>query len=215
MSGLTNEGGGGQWLTVLYGKITKRVDAGTEGSKARVNKAGTTVHELQFNTLEGRLEKIYVQEHENRKSWVFVVDTGDKTYNLTVPYSSGYANGLLSRLPNVDFSDNVKIKSYWIKGDDDVERGYLTFKKGEAKIAPYYTKENPKDLPSMEQIEVKGNLVWDDTKRLKFYEGLVEKVNARIEKENPLIALSNEESESVKEEVGEAPAQEEETDLPF
>jgi hypothetical protein len=37
-----------------------------------------------------------------------------------------------------------------------------------AKIAPFYTKEDPKGLPEMVQVKVKGKVTWDDTDMMDF-----------------------------------------------
>jgi hypothetical protein len=38
------------------------------------------------------------------------------------------------------------------------------------KIAPYYTKEDPKGLPQMVKIKVKGKEQWDDSDMMQFLE---------------------------------------------
>ena len=181
--GLANESdGGGNFLQVLFGQIVKKVPAGTEGAIQRTNKLGRVVHELQFNALEGTLKKIWVYESsEYQDSWVFVIDDGKNEYSLTVPYSSSYANGLLTRLPNVKFERPLKIKSYFIEGDDGKFRGYLAVHQDGEKVLPYFTKEEPHGLPAMKQIIVSGKEVWDDTDRLKFLRKMVdEKINPKL-----------------------------------
>ena len=210
--GVGTETGGGQWLSVVKGNLTQRVKAGTENAVERILEkgpnTGTTVHELRFNYLEGSLEKVYLQETDFGKSWVFVVDDGANKFNLTVGYSSGYASGLLARLPNIDVADVIKIKSFYIKGDDDKYRGYLTIEQGGQKIAKAYTKEEPNGCPEIKQIEVNGEKVWDSTKRMKFFEKIVEGINAKIVAVNPLADEFLEDKDT--------PAEEEpETDLPF
>ena len=217
---LGTESGGGIWLSVVKGHLTQRVSAGTEGAVERVLEkgpnTGATVHELQFNFLEGRLERVYIQDTEYGKSWVFVVSDDIKTYNLVTGYSSGYAVGLLGRLPNVDLSDNIRIKSFYIRGNDDKFRGYLTIQQGGQKVEKAYTKEEPNGLPEIKQVEVNGEKVWDSTDRMKFFEKLVEKINAAILKINPLAdqTLGNFEEETPDPDIEDAPP-EENDGLPF
>jgi len=210
--GLKNESdGGGNFLQVIYGQIVKPVQAGTEGAETRTNKKGKVVHELKFNALEGTLKKVWVYESsEYQDSWVFVVDDGSQEYGLTVPYSSRYANGLLTRLPNVNFERPIKIKSYYIEGDDGKSRGYLTIHQDGQKVPAYFTKEEPHGLPQMEQITVSGKQMWDDTERLKFFRDMVDnKVNPKLAELYPIDHTPDEEPET--------PVAEEEevSDLPF
>ena len=212
---LGTESSGGTWLSVVKGNLTQRVKAGTEGAVERTIEkgpnTGSVVHELQYNFLEGRLERVYIQETEYGKSWVFVVDDGDSTYNLTVGYSSGYAVGLLSRLPNVDLSDTIRIKSFYIKGDDDKYRGYLTIQQGGQKVEKAFSKEEPNGLPEIERITVNGQPAWDSTKRMEFFERLVEKsINPGIKEANPLAGVPDEVPDP---DISDAPP--EEDNLPF
>ena len=209
--GVGTETGGGLWLSVVKGTLTQRVKAGTENAVERVIEkgpnAGSTVHELRYNFVEGKLERIYIQDTEYGKSWVFVVDDGQKAYNLTVGYSSGYAVGLLGRLPNVDLSKDIKIKSFYIKGDDDKYRGYLTIEQGGQKVERAFTKEDPNGCPEVERVTVNGQPVWDSTKRMEFFENLVESTMAKVVKDNPLADATLE--------VDDLPPEEGPDDLPF
>jgi len=208
--GLANEsGGGGNFLQVIYGNIVKRVQPGTEGAEERTNKMGKRVFEMKYNALEGTLKKIWVYESsEYQDSWVFVIDDGKQEYQLTVPYSSSYAFGLLSRLPNVKFERPVKIKSYYIEGDDGKSRGYLTIHQGDQKVAPYFTREEPHGLPDMQEIIVSGKKQWDSTDRLAFLRKMVdEKVNPKLAEMYPV--------EHTEPETEAEPAEEELDDLPF
>jgi hypothetical protein len=86
--------------------------------------------------------------------------------------------GLLNKLPNIDFSKDVILKVFRIfnevsKKDKDylvVYQGGMT--KGH-KVETAFPKEKPNGLPPMEQIKVKGSLVWDDTKQMEWLENLV------------------------------------------
>ena len=207
--GVGNETGGGAWLSVVKGTLTQRVKAGTEGAQERTIEkgpnAGSIVHELRYNYLEGKLERIYIQETDYGKSWVFVVDDGQKAYNLTTGYSSGYAVGLLSRLLNVKLSVDIKIKSFYIKGDDDKYRGYLTIEQGGQKVEKAFTKEEPNGLPEVERVTINGEPVWDSTKRMQFFEKLVETTMAKVAQDNPLADESLED----------LPPEQEPDELPF
>ena len=203
--GLLNESdGGGNFLQVLYGNIVRKVPAGTEGAEQRTNKNGKVVHELKYNALEGVLKKIWVYESTDyQDSWVFVLDDGKQEYNLTVPYSSSYANGILGRLPNVNFERPIKVKSYYIEGEDGKQRGYLTIHQDGEKVQPYFTKEEPHGLPPMEEVIISGKKRWDDTARLEFLRKMVdEKVNPKLAELYPVDNVEEEVLIEDKEEEG-------------
>ncbi len=45
---------------------------------------------------------------------------------------------------------------------------YQESSNGWYKIPPYYTKNEPKDLPQMKQVTIKGKTVWDDFEMMDF-----------------------------------------------
>ena len=220
--GLENEGGGDRiYLNIYQGKMARKVKADTPDAETRINKNNDTVHELLYDTLMGRIENIVVWDGEFGKQWNITIADADNEYQLSLPYSSSYANGLLTRLPNVRLGDLVKIKTYYIESDKDGKmRGYLVLhQKNEQgvwqKVNPYFTKEEPNGLPDMVQITVKGQKVWDDTDRLGFFEKLVaDEIVPTIKKENP---LSEAAAEEVAAEFENSPnaKEEEASDLPF
>jgi hypothetical protein len=55
-------------------------------------------------------------------------------------------------------------------------------KDGKSENIPWaYTKDEPNGLPPMVQVKVKGQIVWDDSDRQEFFEGIMNNVlNARI-----------------------------------
>jgi hypothetical protein len=208
--GLSNESqGGGNWLSVYKGEIVKRVPAGTENAVERTTKHGKVVYELKYNALEGMLKKIVTSESEYGKQWIFVIDDGINEFNLAVPYSSGPANGFLFRLPTVDLSMLIKVKTYYIQGDDDKWRQFLSLEQAGQKIAPYFTKEEKHGLPDLIEVMISGQKRLDDTDRLEFLQRMVdEKINPKLATLHPIDHVEAEEEDT-------QPAPEEVDDLPF
>jgi hypothetical protein len=209
--GLSNEsGGGGNWLIVLKGEITKRVPEGTEGAVERTTRGGKKVWELKYNALEGTLTKIEVYDGDYGSQWIFTISDSSNDYKLVMPYSSGVANGFLFRLPNVNLERPVKINTYWIEGEDGKSRQFLSIHQDGIKIAPYWTKEDLKNLPPLETIEAKGQKILDDTKRLKYLRKMVdEKINPKLKELYPIDNTEQEEPEPVEQK------EEDFNDLPF
>jgi len=202
--GLTNESqGGGNWLTVIKGEITKRVPGGTEGAVERTTKGGKLVHELKYNALEGTLKRIDVSSGEYGDQWIFVIDDGNTEYFLAVPYSSGPANGFLFRLPNLKLENPLKVKTYWIQGEDDKWRQFLALEQAGQKVLPYFTKEEKHGLPDLKEVTISGQKHLDDTDRLNFLREMVDKkVNPKLKELYPIDHVEEEpEVEGVPEEA--------------
>ena len=198
--GLTNESqGGGNWLTVFRGEIVKRVPAGTEGAEERTNKNGKVVHELKFNALEGTLKRIDVSSGEYGDQWIFVIDDGTNEYFLAVPYSSGPANGFLFRLPNLNLERLLKVKTYYIEGEDGKWRQFLSLEQEGQKVLPFFTKEEKHGLPDLKEVMLSGQKHLDDTGRLVFLRKMVdEKVNPKLKELHPVDHIEKE-SETIEE----------------
>ena len=177
------QSGGLKYLSFMSGKFVQRVDENTSGAVPRVlekgKNAGTTVYELHYDTYEGQIYKMETEASQfGQRLHVFIdISTElepDTKVKLSLPLSSGPAKGLLSRLPKLDLVKDVVLKGYHIKNEETGRyNAYLVPYQDGQKITPYFTKDNPNGLPSMEKIKVKGQDVWDDSKQLEFYEELI------------------------------------------
>jgi hypothetical protein len=197
--GLTSESqGGGNWLTILGGEITKRVPAGTEGAVPRtIQKTGRLVHELKYNALEGTLKRINVSSTEYGDQWIFVIDDGNSEYLLAMPYSSGTANGFLFRLPNLNLEAPLKVRSYYIEGEDSKWRQFIGIEQAGEKVLPYFTKEEKHGLPDLKEVTISNKKHLDDTERLAFLRKMVdEKVNPKLAELYPIDHVESEPEEA-------------------
>ena len=190
--GATNESTNKIYLTTFQGMMVRRVAKGTPDAKMRINKMGDEVHELQFDTLSGYLDDIRLEEPPEKnpeygKSWAFVIEDGDEVFELKLGAKGREASAFLSRLPNMDFSQPVKVKTYFIEGDDKKWRGFLAIHQNGEKVEPYFSKDNPNGLPQLESTVVDGETVWDGSKQRAFFLRMVEeKVLPKIRAERPL-----------------------------
>lgn len=162
----------GNYITILGGKFSQRVEKGTEGAVERVNKLGNTVYEKFYDAFTGRLVDIKVQDGSYGKNWVFSFQDGNEVYHLQLSYSNSFATAFLKQLPNVDVTMGMKL-SPSVKEVDGKNRSTIFINQNGNTIKHAFTKDNPNGLPDMEQVTVKGALVWDDTKRLAFLEEMV------------------------------------------
>lgn len=165
---------GGNFITILNGKFCQRVPEGTEGAVARVNKLSKTVYEKFYDSFTAKLINIKTQDGAYGKNWLFVFKDSADVYNLQLSYSNSFATAFLKMLPNIDVTKEMKL-SPSIKEVDGKNKSSLFVNQDGQTIKHAYTRENPKDMPDLEEILVKGQKMWDDTKRIAFLHAMVER----------------------------------------
>jgi hypothetical protein len=179
----TQTNGGEKMLSFMAGKFVERVDENTTGAVARVLEkgpnAGKTVYELSYEGYEGQIYDVQTEASEYGTRLVIFMDVStveqpNAKVKITLPLSSGPAKAFLSRLPVIDFSKDVLLNGYNIQSKETgrFNQFIVPYQDGK-KIEAFYTKDKPNGLPKMQQIKVKGNLVWDDTEQLEFYTALI------------------------------------------
>lgn len=164
---------GGNFITILNGKFCQRVPHGTEGAVERVNKLGKTVYEKFYDSFTAKLIGIRTQDGEYGKSWLFDFKDGEEVYHLQLSYSNSFATAFLKMLPNIDLNTEIKV-SPSTKEVDGKMKSSLFINQNGSPVKHAYTKDAPNGMPDMEQVTVKGQLVWDDTKRLAFLQNMVD-----------------------------------------
>jgi len=163
---------GGNYITILGGKFCQRVPEGTEGAVTRTNKIGNVVHEKFYDSFTGKLKDIKTQEGDYGKTWNFTFQDKEEPYTLQLSYSNSFATALLKMLPNVDLTKEMRL-SPSVKEVDGKNKSTLFINQDGQVLKHAYTRENPNGMPDMEQVQVNGKMVWDDTKRLAFLENMV------------------------------------------
>ena len=163
----------GQYITILGGKLCQRVPKGTEGAVERINKIGNVVYEKFYSSFTGKLIDIKTQEGTYGKTWNFVFKDKEEPYTLQLSYSNSFSTNFLKMLPNIDLSKEMKIAPS-VKNVDGKDKSSLFINQDGKSLKHAYSKDNPNGLPPMEQVTVKGVLVWDDTKRLEFLDNMVQ-----------------------------------------
>jgi len=163
----------GKYITILGGKFCEKVKEGTEGAETRVNKIGTTVHEIFHDSFTGKLIDIKVKDGEYGKSWNFhFLDEGE-VYILQLSYSNSFSTAFLKMLPNIDLTKEMKV-SPSVKEVDGKNKNSLFVNQDGVAIKHAYTMAEKNGMPDMEKLVVKGVEVWDDTKRLVFLQEMVD-----------------------------------------
>lgn len=163
---------GGKYITILGGKFCVRVDASTPGAIARVNKQNKTVHEVFYDSFTGKLINIRKRESQYGPQWEFDFKDGKEVYTLQLSFSNSYATNLLKILPNVDLEKEMKVQPSQKIVEGKTKSSLFVSQDG-VTLKHAYTKDRPNGLPQMVQVQVKGQLVWDDSARLAFLEAMV------------------------------------------
>jgi len=163
---------GGNYITILGGKFCQRVEEGTEGAETRVNKLGNTVHEKFYDSFTGKLIDIKTRDGNYGKTWEFIFQDTQEPYVLQLSYSNSFATAFLKMLPNADLTKEMKV-SPSVKEVDGKNKSSLFINQDGKALKHAYTRENPNGMPDMEQVQVNGQMVWDDSKRLAFLENMV------------------------------------------
>lgn len=164
---------GGNYITILAGKFCQRVPAGTEGAVERINKIGNTVHEKFYDSFTGKLIDIKVRDGEYGKTWNFVFQDKKEPYTLQLSYSNSFSTAFLKMLPNIDLTKDMKL-SPSVKEVDGKNKSSLFINQNGKALKHAYTREVPNGMPDMEQVQVNGQMVWDDSKRLAFLQNMVD-----------------------------------------
>ena len=166
---------GGNYITILGGKFCQRVQEGTEGAIERVNKIGNTVFEKFYDSFTGKLIDIKVQDGTYGKTWNFIFQDQEDPYTLQLSYSNSFSTAILKMLPNADLTSDMKL-SPSVKEVDGKNKSSLFINQHGKALKHAFTREAPNGMPDMEQVQVNGQLVWDDTKRLVFLQHMVDTV---------------------------------------
>lgn len=187
--GLSNNNSANKtYLNMIGGNMAKRVPEGTEGAVTRTNKNGSVVNEILYDTLEGRVTSIDISSSDYGKTLEITMASEGENFQLNLSMNSRYAAAFLMRSPNIDYEFDVTIKTF-VNAE---ERGVLYMIQKMDKVFPAYTKDNPGELPQMEQITVNGALVWDASARLAFFESkLVPEIKTKINDADPLAKFSS------------------------
>jgi hypothetical protein len=172
---LSNLGGANTtYLSVADGNLVRQHKQANAQTTERLTKTGKLVFEERFKDLTAKLDGIDTRENDYGKQWQLKFQDQGDYYVVSLPYSSRYASSFLKVLPNLDLSKEVRFMPWAMKDKNDPTKtitGITMYQDGE-KLAPYYTKEDPKGLPQMVKIKVKGKEQWDDSDMMSFLENM-------------------------------------------
>jgi len=177
------------YLSINKGMLVMRVKEATETSVSRElekgENSGNTVHEELYDSLEGQIIGLYKKESkvpwqkELQETLEIILKDDDMTYQVSMNFSSSYTRGLMTRIEAIDLGQPCEISTYWIKGDDQKERGFVGIKQFGEKIEAAYSKDL-KNLPEVKAVKVGKNTHYDDEELLAFYIKIIDKLQDEL-----------------------------------
>lgn len=150
------------YLNIKNGQVVRRTDQGEEA----------------YSYVEGKLEDIYLKERTFRgeKVLYWYIDLRDEAtgelYALGFPYANNVFKSIALQLPTAFSYDIVRIEPYTKNGYDKAQVW------AEGVKLDWATKE----LPPIQEVNVGGRMVKDDTDRMKLIIGFVNQTLKRIGK---------------------------------
>jgi len=181
--GLGNSGNGKTFVQVVGGMMAIRVSEGTQGAVSRVLAAGKNqgklVYEQHYQYLDGKITGI---TYDVKDFGAFINIEIDDKYILSVPWKSSMKRNIVSQLPNVDFSSQVRINAFSDK--TDAKRNVLLVKQNGENVKFQHTKDEPNGLPlPVETVEL-GKKKLDYKKVEEFLYNVLQAQIGRFNEEN-------------------------------
>ncbi len=176
------------FVGVHDGKLEVRVKEGTPGSEKREKMkkgkgTGEFIHVKYYGSLEGTIKDVKKDIKEMPDGLkitslkIYIDDVGDR-YILNFPYNSDLTRAFFCMMENINYDFPVEFSTGKSKDKKGKERSSLFVKQHGANIKWRYTKDyeyakGEEKKPDWEQIEVKGEKVWDNTKEIRFFENII------------------------------------------
>lgn len=171
---LENFSSGKIYLSIADGKLVRQFREATPDTKERINKNGKHVFEQSFDAIVGRLTGVSKKENDYGIFIEIGLTDGSDNYNISTQFSGRYSSSFLKALPNINISEPVRLLPWSMIDKTDPSKKvtgitlYQNDGNGWVKVLPFYTKEDPKGLPQMKQVTLKGKTQWDDTDMMQF-----------------------------------------------
>lgn len=167
----------GKYFTIINtkkgAKFAQRVQEGTEGAEARVNKMGVTVFEKYHDSFTAKLIDVKVFEGQKYgKQWEFSFRDNGEVFKLQLGYTNSLAQSFLKILPNINLDKEVKLSPSTKEVDGKPKNSLFVNQDGVA-LKHAYTRDNPNGLPEWKEIIVKGVKTGDNTDQMLFLENMV------------------------------------------
>lgn len=155
--GLGNDNGRFTYLNISKGKIA-------------VKKEGV-VH--LWGHVEGWLKDIQIKDSEYQgkkfKQLGLLLDDGTESYLLQMKLNSGYGRAFCNMILNANLKLPIRIKPQYTEVPGENKTSGMIIDQDGVCVKWYYKNSDPKDRPPVEEVEVNGEIVPDNTKQQKFF----------------------------------------------
>lgn len=176
-----NEGGGHKtYLTISEGRIAKRVSEDEPRAIRCTNKEGSrTWFERRYPSITGMITDVRIKNTQWGDDLCVTIEDGE-SFELQMKLDSKYAKGFLLCMPSIDLSRPVTFTPWMKEVSQDgkmIKKTNLYLSHGpndEDRIEWYWTREEPKGLPDLNMVKLKGKDVFDDTERMDFLKAHLE-----------------------------------------
>lgn len=171
---LENFSSGKIYLSIADGKLVQQFKEAQEGTKERINKNARVVHEKFYDAIVGHLTGVIKRENDYGIFLEIGLHDGEDQYQISTQFSGRYSSSFLKALANVKLNEKVRIMPWSMVDKNDATKKVtgLTMYHNDGnnwvKLAPYYTKDDPKGLPQMVKVKLKGKETWDDSDMMDF-----------------------------------------------
>ena len=131
-----------------------------EGVQRKIEKKdGSTkiVWEHQFDSISGTITSVEIRDTDWGEQYQVILSDIGEEFILQINCASKVGDSFASKFPNINTSIPVEFKTYSFvpEGKTSKLEGVNMFQNGK-KIEPYYTKENPNGIPSLEKYQSAG-----------------------------------------------------------
>jgi hypothetical protein len=147
----------------------------------------------EFDAVDGIVKNVAFKndEYNGTKFRLLILtleDNGNK-FLVQVRTDSGYYRGLTNSIANADISQAVKLVASSKIGENGKPQTTIFVNQNGKALKWKWTKDWPGELPELEKVKVKGQMVYDNSKQLEFFEKfwtkLVQSEKATVSEESP------------------------------
>jgi hypothetical protein len=172
--GLTNDNTRGTFVNIKKGFFYATIDG----------------KEIKENTMTGYLRGIEIKQDEfdgvKYDKLSLTMEDEERTYLVQMKFASGYANGVLMTLRNLDLTQPVSYQADY-KETGGKKESKMWVKQGGTNVKWVWTRDNPGDLPQWKKVVFNGEEKFDKTDQIIFLKELVKQTNEKL-KEIPKAA---------------------------
>lgn len=177
------------FLKIINGKIARKTTEADPNAEKYNSRDGTESWYEFYKAIGGKItsigHKAPPEQHKDwAPNWLIFLKAGENNFQLQIPEGSGYARAFFCILPNIDPEQSVTItpqekETVW-NGVARNSRTVFINQAGEA-LSWFYKKDDMKDLPPVNKIEMKGKkTVYDDYDQNEFFKKLMTNFNSEL-----------------------------------